>query len=127
MEESMLASDEDLEPPGALAARQTAENAQHSLSEQLMQLRIRDSCIRHVCLTTLGAPVPDAPNAYALFIPLRRDQKSWASHMRPNAVWIICSYEDRVVVLASGSNAWEFKRVELALALEKAKGVLSMC
>ena len=47
--------------------------------------------------------------------------------MRPTSLWLIASYEDRILVLASGSDAWEYKRVELAQALERMKEVLGTC
>lgn len=121
----MLALDEGPHPLSALAAQQTAENAQRSLYECLLQLRIRGSCIRHIRFGALGEPIPEAPNACAFFIPLRKDTKAFARDMRPTALWVICSYEDRILVLASGSNAWEFRRLELAAALEKVKEVLA--
>ena len=125
----MIAQDEDTPQSSALAAQYIVEDAQRSLSERLMHLRIRKERIsmRPVRLSRLGSPVPEESNAFALHIMLRIDAKAWSHDMRPTSLWLIATYEDRILVLASGSDAWEYKRLELAQALERMKEVLGTC
>ena len=125
----MLAHDEATPQPSALAAQYIVEDAHRSLSERLLHLRIKKDRIsmRPLRLCRVKEPLPAEPNAHALHIRLRVDTKVWSHDMRPTSLWLIASYEDRILVLASGSDAWEYKRVELAQALERMKEVLGTC
>lgn len=122
----MLASEETQLQPGAPALH-IVEEAQRSLSECLMFLRIKKDHIRirPVRLGRVKDAAPPEANAWALHIVLRESKRRWTSDMRPTSLWLVAAYEDRIQVLASGSGAWEFKRVELAQALEKMREVLA--
>lgn len=121
----MLAHNQDHAPTGAMVAQHIVEGVERSLSEHLTLLRIRGNQIRPVCMGRLGEPTLSVANAHALHIPLRKDKKRWVSDMRPTSLWLIAAHEDRILVLASGTGVWEYRRVELAQAVEKMKDVLA--
>jgi len=122
----MLAHEEVPDQPGALAALHITQEVRHALTDTLVLLRIKEDrvCLRSVRLGRVKEPIPSEANAHALQIVLRKNKRLWVPDMRPTSLWLIAAYEDRILVLASGTDAWEFKRVELAQALEKMKDVL---
>lgn len=126
-EASMLVHDEIPPQPGFLAAQHIVEGAVRLFNERLAVLRIPDNhiIVRSVRVGRLGEQTCLQTNACALHVVLRNPKRRWVSDMRPTSLWLIAGYEDWIVVLASGSNAWEFKRVELAHALERMKEELN--
>lgn len=122
----MLAEDETPKEVSVLAAQHVIEDARRSLSERLLHLRIRRERIfeRPLRLCRLGDPIPAEANAHALHIVLRGDTRVWSHDMRPTSLWLIASYEGPLLVLASGSDAWEYARMDQAQALERMKEVL---
>ncbi|MDQ1299655.1 MAG: hypothetical protein QG636_323 [Patescibacteria group bacterium] len=107
---------------GPLAALLTAEGVKRSLAMRLMELRI-PAHIQHVHIGRTGEPVPDGPNAWQVYMALLKKRQRYDDE-RPTSLRIICFYDDRILVVASGVAAWEFKRLEVARALERAQKVL---
>lgn len=114
---------------GSLGAQHTVEDAWRSLSARLMISRIKREDI-HIRPVGIGRIIEETlvaeSGGYALHIVLRKKRRFRTPSMRPSSLWLIVAYDNRILVLASGMNAWEFKRMELAQALEKMKEVLAM-
>ncbi len=111
--------------PGESQARHVAEYALRRIRHELVVYRVPVHMYR-MCDVHVGRfkdEVPDAPNACAVHLVLHERSHATEAGL-PCALWIICAYDDRILVLASGVNLWTYKRLELALALEKAREVL---
>lgn len=118
----MQEQQDETNPTGSLAAHLTAEGVKRSLTMRLMELKI-PAHIQHVRVGRTGEAFPGGPNAWQVYIALlKRRQRD--DDERPTSLRIICFYDDRILVVASGVAAWEFKRLEVAKALEKAQKVL---
>lgn len=122
----MLPHEEVPAQAGAPAAQLIVQNVERALFDTLLHLRIKEDRVflRPVRLGRLEEVPPSEANAYALHIVLRKCRRFRVPDMRPTSLWFIVSYEDRILVLASGTNAWEFNRMTLAAALRKMKDVL---
>ena len=115
----------DSEDHRAQVARFIADEAKRLLDTRLCELRLTSE-IRDVRLVQLGSEVPEGPNGCAVFVSLHKGRRS-SDDARPKALWIICTHEDKIMVLASGVDVWEYQRIHMASALEKVQEVLARC
>ena len=114
-------------PSEAETARYLCERFLDSLRTALALNHIKPvhNEIREVSLGTFDSFGKEGTNACAVHIQFRRLRSRAADDMRPSSLWVVCSFDDRILVLASGANAWTFRRVEESLALKRAEDVLA--
>lgn len=117
----LIQGDQEDDSQESRTARHIAEEIARSLEGRLIPLRKR-AIIGRIRVGRMGEPSA-AVFAWQVFVPFHLNRRR-ESDMRPSALRVLCYYDDLIMVIASGNNAWPFKRLHLAHAVERAQGVL---
>lgn len=119
----LILGDQDPIPSELTVAHHIAGEMARSLDSLLILRGLGQPQVACISVRRTVNSAPAMQYVWQVYVPFKITERARAE-LHPSALRILCYDDDLVVVIASGNGAWEFKRVELSLALEKAKSVI---